>query len=85
MITDEQKHNILENAKKTLEYINTYVLKDIGYMNYNYFKNILKQTTSITNEKNIEALPYFIFTLVEKNAKISNLRTSTYTRREHGN
>jgi len=79
MITNKPKQNILENSKKTLEYINTYVLKDIGYMSYNYFQNILEQASYVIDEKNIEALPYFIFTQVEKNAKIdyTSLRNET--------
>jgi len=70
---------IQNNPKALQNYINTYVLKDIGYINYDYLKSILYTILHKLNEKNAKILPYFIFTEIEKKGKIdyTSLRSET--------
>lgn len=75
----ETKIFIKENAQEIFNYINTEVLKGIGEMNFNYFKQVIQDIDLSEYTENPNILPYFIFTLLSGNGRLdyTSLRVET--------
>lgn len=73
---------IKQNAPYIVEYINSKVLKEVGFMNPNYFIKLVNDSfvkqTSI-QDIDINILPYYLFTQIESKGRMdyTSLRTET--------